>query len=901
VKPTTPNWPLALGAPVLLAAGLWYLQNASPALRGDDRLPFLAAPVVVAALSSLVALVLWRKPREPAAPVRWLLVALAFAIQAAGFSLLMQRDQSLALRLPGDVADTLRLRMEAAFFLAQPLLVVGFAAFPATAGGRRSRGRYLLDAALIVTSGALVFWAASGSPAAPTRLRPLPVSVTYATLDLLVAFTLVTQLLRVPPPNRSWRGLFVMAAGFGLILFTDSWGAHQPAGMALRAGFTHARFFLGQLVVLAGLLYLAGLRGQPEPWREDDDAKPAGVSVVSFGALTAGYALLAIVAFRSESPLVTGLTIGAALITFVVVMRQLGAMRESVRHERTVARREAETRFHTLVANASDTVTVLSREGQVIYASPSAPRLFGVAPAELVGRPLEALLHAEEATAARAFLQELLARPWSSATQTWRLQRPDGAWAWGETTATNLLDDPNVGGLVLNTRDVSERHELEQRLTHQAMHDGLTGLPNRVLLRNRLEQVLRQAPRPGIGPTLLFLDLDGFKGVNDTLGHAQGDAMLVAAATRLREALPDAEVIARLGGDEFAALLAAPPTRLEVIEAAERVTHSFKVPFRVFGREVPGSASVGVAIAGPADTAGDVLRHADVAMYLAKSNGRARYEVFEQRMLEAVVGRLGLQSDLRRALADEGTREFYLDYQPIIELATGKPVGLEALLRWDHPEQGRITPAVFVPLAGETGLIVPLGRRALQLACQDAAVWVGCHPSLHVTVNLSARQIPDPGLVNEVHTALAQSGMPPAGLVLELTESAIMQQPERSASVLRELRALGVQLAIDDFGTGYSSLSYLQQLPATILKIDRSFLQGLEGKDGRTLVRGIIGLANGLSLTTVAEGIEQREQAEALRRMGCLCGQGLFFAPPLPAREVAGWLEGRLGRSVGAV
>jgi len=316
---------------------------------------------------------------------------------------------------------------------------------------------------------------------------------------------------------------------------------------------------------------------------------------------------------------------------------------------------------------------------------------------------------------------------------------------------------------------------------------------------------------------------------------------------------------------------------------------------------VPGSASVGVAIAGPADTAGDVLRHADIAMYLAKANGRARFELFEQRMLEAVVGRLGLQTDLRNALSQEGSGGFFLDYQPIVELATGRPVGLEALLRWEHPDQGRVTPAVFIPLAEETGLIVPLGRRALQLACHDAAQWVHEHGSVHVTVNLSARQIPDPGLVDEVASSLASSGLPPASLVLELTESAIMQQPERSASVLRELRALGVQLAIDDFGTGYSSLSYLQQLPATTLKIDRSFLAGLDGKDGRTLIRGIVGLANGLSLATVAEGIETAEQAAQLRQLGCLCGQGLYFAPPLPVAEVAPWLDERLGRSMSVV
>ena len=895
------NFVLLLGAPVLVAVALWYGANASPLLRGDARTPLLLAPIGIAAASALLALVLSIRSAEPLAPIRWPLVSLAFVLQCVGYGLFLQRDRSLALRLPGADAGRLLDGMQAAFTAGQLLLLIGLAAFSRSPAGREARKRYLLDLAVIAVSGVLVFWAAAESPLAPSRLRPLPFSVMYATLELLILFTLVTQLLRVPPRHRAFGGLLLMAAGMGVLVVTHSWGAHQPVGIALRGGLAHERAILGALLMLAGLLYLAGLRGAPVPLSEEPALRPNGSGLVSFGALSAGYALLAMVALRSQSPLITTLTVGAAFLTFMVLVRQLAAMRDTLHHERAEARREAENRFRSLVANASDVIIVLSRDGVVVYASPSTQRLFGVPPEQLLGEPLERLLHPDEAPAVRSFLEDLLSRPWGSATRTWRLNRRDGAWAWGETTATNLLADQAVGGIVLNTHDVSERRELEQRLSHQAMHDGLTGLPNRVLLRSRLEQVLRQAPRAGIGPTLLFLDLDGFKNVNDTLGHAQGDALLVAAATRLREAVPGADVIARLGGDEFAALLAAPTDRLVVLDAAQRVTNAFKAPFRVFGREVPGSASVGVAIAGPADTAGDVLRHADIAMYLAKANGRARYEVFEQRMLEAVVGRLGLQADLRHALAQDGTGGFFLDYQPIVELATGRPVGLEALLRWEHPDQGRVTPAVFIPLAEETGLIVPLGRRALQLACQDAAQWVAEHASLHVTVNLSARQIPDPGLVEEVASSLAASGLPPAALVLELTESAIMQQPERSASVLRELRALGVQLAIDDFGTGYSSLSYLQQLPATTLKIDRSFLEGLGGKDGRTLIRGIVGLANGLSLTTVAEGIETAEQAALVRQLGCMCGQGLFFAPPLPVNEVAAWLDERLGRSVSAV
>jgi diguanylate cyclase (GGDEF)-like protein/PAS domain S-box-containing protein len=885
-------WPLVIVAVLLAVAGIWYARLPDMNIKGSARLAIVIGPGVAALLWSLVAYALAFRPAFPQVPARWWLISLAGLSQAVGFAIFAFRDQTPNIRLPGPAAEAVSLSMQLCFLAVQPLLVLGLAAFPSTELGRLARRRYLFDATIVALAGALVLWAVASQRATLVGSdRPSALQVAYAVGDLLVLFTLATHLFRLSPKLSLWQGLALLTVGAGLLLLTNSWVPNQPGAASLRGALPHERTFYAELLFVAGLVWLwafAGAQGPPST----TERRATGVGLVSFGALAAGYVLLAVVASRSESRLVIGLTIGAAVLTAVVVARQIVTVRENLDHEAQRTRRSVEERFESLVANASEAIVVVDRDGTVLYASPSVQRLLGLLPEEVIGRPFDQLLHPEESVSARTFLHELLARPWGGTVRSWRLRRADGGFAWGETTATNLLADPNVRGIVLNTRDITERRELEQRLTHQAMHDGLTGLANRVLLRSRLEQALRR-PRPGtLPPALLFLDLDGFKGVNDTFGHAQGDALLIAAATRLREQVGSSDVVARLGGDEFAVLLEAPRDRQAVLDIAHRITSALKVPFRVFGRETAGSASIGVAIAEPVDSAGDVLRHADVAMYLAKANGRGRYELFEPRMLESVVGRLGLQSDLRRALDTPDSREFLLDYQPIVELATQRVVGVEALMRWDHPVQGRITPAVFVPLAEETGLIVPLGRRALHLACSDSAPWVREYPGMHVTVNLSARQLPDPALASEVSNALAESGLPPASLVLELTESAIMQQPERSAQVFRELRGLGVRLAIDDFGTGYSSLSYLQKLPAAILKIDRSFLTSLDqGPNGSTLVKGIIGLANGLGLITVAEGIENEEQATILRALGCSCGQGLLFSPPLPASQVGSWLE----------
>ncbi len=569
--------------------------------------------------------------------------------------------------------------MQLCFLAVQPLLLLGLAAFPSTELGRLARRRYLLDATIIALSGALVLWAVSSQRATLVgSARPGLLQVVYAVGDLLVLFTLATHLFRLSPKLPLWQGLALLTLGAGLLLLTNSWVPNQPGAASLRGALPHERTFYAELLLVAGLAWLwvcaarAGTPGTAERRATGRRASCRSGRSRRDMSCWRWWRAAASLASSSASP------IGAAVLTAVVVLRQIVTVRENLDHEAQRTRRSVEERFESLVANASEAIVVVDRDGTVLYASPSVQRLLGCVPEDVIGRPFDQLLHPEESVSARTFLHELLARPWGSTVRSWRLRRADGGFAWGETTATNLLADPNVRGIVLNTRDITERRELEQRLTHQAMHDGLTGLANRVLLRSRLEAALRR-PRPGaaLPPALLFLDLDGFKNVNDTFGHAQGDALAhrrcdpaAGAGGRRRTS------VARLGGDEFAVLLESPRDRQAVLDIAQRITNALKVPFRVFGRETAGSASIGVAIAEPVDSAGDVLRHADVAMYLAKANGTgAATKLFEPRMLESVVGRLGLQSDLRRALDDPDSNEFLLDYQPIVELATQRVVG----------------------------------------------------------------------------------------------------------------------------------------------------------------------------------------------------------------------------------
>ena len=498
-----------------------------------------------------------------------------------------------------------------------------------------------------------------------------------------------------------------------------------------------------------------------------------------------------------------------------------------------------------------------------------------------------------------------IGKPGLTVTGEVRIRTANDSTLWVELRCTNLLDDPAVSGVVVNTHDITARKQVERELEHQAFHDSLTSLANRALLKDRIDHALaRRAPDNDVA--VVFCDLDGFKLVNDTLGHDAGNEMLRIAARRLSAAVRSGDTVARLGGDEFGVLLEGSSRPVEdTAVIAERMRDALSDPAEVAGIPLIVTGSLGYAVAseGGQTTSEELLRDADTAMYRAKGAGRNQIARYLPSMRAADLSRAQIESDLRLAV----TRgEFVVHYQPVVELTTRRVVGFEALVRWDHPTRGRLQPDDFVAIAEDTGAIVDIGMWVLNSACRTARSWQRRMPDgapFTMSVNLSALQLADPRLVTDVADALAASGLPPAALVLELTESVIVEKPDEVASRFRDLKALGVRLAIDDFGVGYSSLSYLRQFPVDILKIDRSFVEAIHRDDqGEAIVRGLLELARSLGLDTIAEGIETDAQWHALSLDGCLLGQGYLFGKPHDERVATELLERqwRLDRQVGA-
>ncbi|HEV7864506.1 MAG TPA: EAL domain-containing protein [Acidimicrobiia bacterium] len=447
-------------------------------------------------------------------------------------------------------------------------------------------------------------------------------------------------------------------------------------------------------------------------------------------------------------------------------------------------------------------------------------------------------------------------------------------------------------GRVWSFRDITDTKRLEAELAHQAFHDSLTALANQALFRDRVDHAVARNDRLIARLAVIFLDLDNFKTVNDSLGHTAGDEVLVAVAERLGRCVRDSDTVARLGGDEFAVLLEDLAMVGDVTILAERIIAVLERPFNLAGREVFIGASIGIALDGPGIDGGQLLRNADIAMYTAKRRGKGRYEIFQAAMHLAAVDRMELEADLRKALE---RRELTLEYQPVVAVATGGLSGVEALVRWCHPERGWVPPSTFIPLAEEAGLIGELGRQVLTAACIQARSWQLRYPKcadLHMSVNLSPRQLQSDDLIAEVSDALTTYGLPPSTLVLEITEGAMMKDAEAAIVKLHGLKALGVKLAVDDFGTGYSSLSYLQRFPIDILKIDRAFVNGIDAKDDQaSLVAAIVALAQSLRLSAVAEGVETATQADALAALGCAFAQGYHFARPMDPSLLTAMLE----------
>jgi diguanylate cyclase (GGDEF)-like protein/PAS domain S-box-containing protein len=447
--------------------------------------------------------------------------------------------------------------------------------------------------------------------------------------------------------------------------------------------------------------------------------------------------------------------------------------------------------------------------------------------------------------------------------------------------SAELIQYNDVDAILVALNDVTEQRSLEQKLEHQAFHDALTGLANRTLFRDRLSHALARAPRSGTKPVVMFLDLDDFKRVNDSVGHAAGDELLIAVSRRLQLCLRSGDTCARLGGDEFSVLIEDSTDAEEAMQMAQRIILTLQAPYQLAGSTARVGVSIGIAVAEAADTEESVMRHADLAMYLSKAQGKGRFTVFEPSMQEEVLETLALEADLHSALERE---QFRLVYQPIANIESGRTVSVEALLRWEHPTRGLLGPSQIIPIAEASGLIIELGRWVLNTACQAVRTLQVSQdrlPLLTLSVNLSGRQIAHQDLVAHVTGALEASGLPPECLVLEITESVLIHNDADVLERLWTLKRLGCRLAIDDFGTGYSSLAYLQQFPVDILKIDKSFTDRIgTGVEESPIARAIVALGNTISLQTVAEGIETPEQWSRLRELGCERGQGFFFARP---------------------
>ena len=581
------------------------------------------------------------------------------------------------------------------------------------------------------------------------------------------------------------------------------------------------------------------------------------------------------------------------------LVSQISLALESAALAEDLHRQKSETRFRSLVAHASDMITVLDADGVVNYQSPSIERILGYTVEETEGRRFDRLL----AEGDRPRLAQILDGNADGAETIGiecLLRHRDGRLLQFEVQHTDLLHDEHVGGLVLNSRDISERKAFEDQLAHQAFHDPVTSLANRALFADRVAHALVGTRRSGALIAVMFIDLDDFKTVNDSLGHQAGDDVLIQVARRLEDAVRPSDTVARFGGDEFAVLLDDVSSSDEAAAIAGRVLSSLEKPVSIDGKELFARASVGICMSDEdlhSQDAEEFLRNADLAMYMAKRDSKGSYRLFEPAMHERVVERLEMRAELERAL-ELGQFEVY--YQPVVRLDHRDDYGVEALLRWNHPERGQISPMQFIPLAEETGLIVPIGRWVILEACKQGGILhrrFPRKPPLTISVNLSVKQLQSDTIIDDVREALRHTELEPSTLVLEITETVMMADPDTATARLDELKELGVRIAMDDFGTGYSSLSYLSRLPVDILKMDRSFLTA--GNTDSGLAAAIIAIGERLGLEVVAEGIEQPEQIGTLRDLGCELGQGFLFARPMPQVDLVSYLDDESDREFG--
>ncbi len=863
---------VAIGVMVYVAAAIYITVagfEPSPAL--DFYLLLSDVPASFAA--AWLAIVAARSAHQPAARRTWKFLSAAIVTYIIG-NLIDFYYRAAGIESFPSFADVAYLT----FF---PILFGGFVVAVRASSLRVSWGRLLLDSAILVLGFGTFFWFFVISPAAAAseeEFARFALTQVYIALDCLMLMAIGVLLMNSTSCPLRKTTLVMLTGGFGMMFLADIvWATAVVSGNYLPGNFSDV-LYLACYVGVAGAAQVQ-IRDKSRPERQKNVSGSTMTQVIAYAGLGLSFFVLVYFAADDGRSPVTVMTISIFVLAILVMARQGVILRDDAQVRQRRAVDLVEARFASLIRNASDVIMIVDGDGRIEYASPAVQRTFGLWHDDLVGRKLAEIWREADRERIAAFLAEVMATRGVSIGPV-ELSVDTKARHFNlECVGSNLLDDPAVKGLALNLRDVTERKALEDQLRQLAFHDPLTLLANRSLFRNRVEHALALSRRTHERLAVLMIDLDNFKNVNDSLGHDIGDRLLQTAAQRLVKCTRAADTVARLGGDEFAVLLEGVSTLEQAEEIAASVTEAFRLPISIDGDDLLVTTSIGVALSEPGNDTEHVLRNADIAMYNAKAAGKARHIVFHARMQEQLRERLRLEDDLSQAFAKN---EFFLEFQPIVDLKTTELLGVEALVRWQHPEQGKLLPGQFIPMAEETGQIVELGRWVLLDACCRVKQWresIAAGSGLRVAVNISGRHLQQGDLVADVRNALDASGLEPESLLIELTESTMMHNSESNLLRLKDLKSLGVRLAIDDFGTGYSSLSYLHRFPIDILKIDRSFVSRLtESSEGPKLARAVVMLGETLGLETVAEGVEMEDQVTQLLQLGCVAAQGFFFS-----------------------
>jgi len=884
VRALLPRMPLTIGLAIItMLMWIWLIvSDRAGIVIGTPLGVHLVQLPVIAATSYWT----WRVANEQSSPRMrgmWQFFALAH-----GISFTVQLVNTIF-----SVAEITTTLSQVALSVLQLLFYVFLAnalrQYQARLQNQEDRKKFLLDAAILVVSCVTVFGQFVLEPTLLTnQVEQAWPQLLFSTLDLLLVIGVLGILIR---RENVYQLLPLQLLATGLLINTLT---HFLSARAVLVGQNGHQLLVNMLQVTIYLPIFAcaeleHLRLSNTFRLNADLAHARGFSLLPYAGIVVSMVLLLRIAFISGNVLLIGLMVSVVVLIGLVVWRHFITVRENTELSALKITRSNEARFQSLVQSASDIIVILDEALCIRYISRSVTRTLGYEPEQLIGQPYLHFLAPDEKNA----VEELLRNAFQQASShdpvsaTWRLRSARGHLLYSESNITNLFDDPNINGLVLNTRDLTEREELESQLTHLAFHDSLTNLANRALFQRRLEASLNRAQQRQSQVAVLFLDLDNFKEVNDTLGHDQGNAVLMIIAERLSRSLGDYNVVARLGGDEFAALLDGVTSIEEAMSVSQRLLHQMHIPIYIEDQEILVTASIGIALSKVGDTAADLLRNADMAMYVAKFDGGNRLALFEPEMRLQMVKRRTMQEDLRRAIS---STEFALEYQPIVSLDTYEIVGAEALLRWAHPNHGVLPPGDFIPLAEENGMIVPIGRWVMQHAFMAAAQWQqrsGTLSTPFLSINISSRQLRETHFVRDVQAAIEGAQLNPRSLMFEITESVLIENTELALETLSQLRRLGVRLGIDDFGTGYSSLSYLQRIPVDMIKIARSFVERIdEGAEDYALAQAIFSLGKSLRLMVIAEGIETLQQLRLLRELGCNLAQGYYFAQPMTMEDL---------------